>query len=482
MNPPTPQQRIVFQLSMYSNLVANRKGPNLEADLYRAIKDALAANRDQIGNWSVVWGPAVYQYNTTSLAINAMYVAKGEDPDNRDTYVVGIAGTNPSSLFDWIFEDGLVGKQIPWPYALASAPDAKISLGTGIGLVILQNLAPGSGIPGTGTTLRQFLAGIPGKPGKSLVVAGHSLGGALSATVTLWLHDIRPLWDPFRQVTLSSIPTAGPTAGNGAFARYSDGAIQVARFANAIDVVPHAWQASDLAQIPTLYVPFIQPDGTINYLVHVAEGISARGDYTQIAGDSGVFPFDVDRSIIFPHLQPVVNFLLQLAWQHTTAYLRYFAATSPELATWAMEFQTRALAEAPAVAAGLAVEAAAKEVTAPVNGRPAIIPPASDPASDEVAARVLALRISSASAVTETSAESLSVSCQTLPSPGRAKRATCGTRMRRKTSERCMPMALAASISPLGTERTAPRMTSVEYAPETMPTATMPMVKALSSM
>ena len=64
------------------------------------------------------------------------------------------------------------------------------------------------------------------------------------------------------------------------------------------------------------------------------------------------------------------------------------------------------------------------------------------------ARRHLALRIISARPVTETSAESLRLSCQTLPRPGRAKRSTCGAMMRRKRNSRAMPTARAASISP----------------------------------
>ncbi|HEX2079872.1 MAG TPA: hypothetical protein VHG08_19300 [Longimicrobium sp.] len=388
MSSPTKQQSIVYQVAMYAGLVDNQKGSGLEAALYADIQAAMKANAAQIGDWSVAWGPVVVQFDTTSYDLNAMYVA--ESQDTPGTYVLGIAGTNPYSIFDWLVEDGLVSKQLPWPYALLSAPDAKISLGTGIGLAILQNAVPVTGIPGAGTTVLKFLQDIPDKQGMNLIVAGHSLGGALSATVTLWLHDIRLLWDPFHQVALSSIPTAGPTAGNGAFAQYSNGAIQLTRFANAIDVVPHAWQASDLAKIPTLYVPSIDPDPAVEGLVALAEQISAAGDYTQLVNDTGWFPFDVDTSLINPDDPAIVNFVAQLAWQHTTAYLRYFNVESPQLEAWAADFQARAVAQAPSAALGGAAQAAAKEVTAPVGGVPTVIPPASDPRSDEIAARVLA--------------------------------------------------------------------------------------------
>lgn len=388
MSTPTRQQSIVYQVSMYSSLVDAQTGPNLEADLYADILAAFKEDAPQIGNWTVAWGPVVVRHNTTSNALNAMYVA--ESLDTPGTYVVGIAGTNPTSLFDWLVEDGQVSVQLPWIYAPISAPGAKISLGTGIGLAILQNAAPGSGIPGTGTTLLEFLRGIEHKKGTKVIVSGHSLGGALSPTLTLWLYDVRPLWDLFHEVTLSTMPTAGPTAGNSRFAEYSDSTLSITRFANAIDVVPHAWQASDLSQIPTLYAPFIQPDDAINDLVAYAEKISAGGDYTQLVHDTGWFPFQVDQSKVHAFLPAVVNFFIQLAYQHTTAYLTFFGVVSNKLESWAAEYQAAAVAAAPAVAAGLASAAAGRESTAPVGGRPAVIPSGSDPASAALAARVLA--------------------------------------------------------------------------------------------
>jgi hypothetical protein len=382
---PTPQQSIIYQVSMYSSLVDMQKGPNLEAALYAAIQKALKDNVDQIGRWEVAWGPVVVQHNTTSYAINAMYLA--ESLDDPGTYVLGIAGTNPASLFDWVVEDALVSVQVPWIYGLLSAPDAKIALGTAIGLTILQHAAPGTGIPGTGTTILDFLRSIPNKKGMKLIVSGHSLGGALSPTLALWLHDVRVLWDLLGEVTLSTMPTAGPTAGNSAFADYSDKKLAITRFANAIDVVPHAWQASDLVKIPTLYAPDIEPDDAINDLVALAQKISKDGDYTQLVQDTGWFPFDVQKYLIKKYYPAVVNFIVQLAWQHTKAYLEFFGVQTEELNAWGDNFVAVATVQAPALAA--LASAAPRQVTAPVNGRPTVIPPASDPQVKVVAAKVL---------------------------------------------------------------------------------------------
>src|SRR5262249_13625321 len=138
-------------------------------------------------------------------------------------YAIGIAGTNPKSILDWIIEDGFVAWQVPWVYALLDAPGAKIALGTAIGLALLQNMKPSSKVPGGGSTLVDFLATVTKSPVQA-AVAGHSLGGALAPTAALWLADTQGFlshWDRHKNATLSALPTAGPTAGNSAFATYS---------------------------------------------------------------------------------------------------------------------------------------------------------------------------------------------------------------------------------------------------------------------
>ena len=70
------------------------------------------------------------------------------------------------------------------------------------------------------------------------------------------------------------------------------------------------------------------------------------------------------------------------------------------------------------------------------------------------------------SPTTEISADSLSASCQTLPSPGMAKRSAWGTMIRRNSRRRGMPTERAASSSPRAIAWYAPRKISLWYAPE----------------
>ena len=57
MTCPTSDQKILAQLSLYSNLVC--VGTDPEALLYQEILRALKEHETEIGKWEIVWGPAV---------------------------------------------------------------------------------------------------------------------------------------------------------------------------------------------------------------------------------------------------------------------------------------------------------------------------------------------------------------------------------------------------------------------------------------
>ena len=83
------------------------------------------------------------------------------------------------------------------------------------------------------------------------------------SAVALWLADTQggePVppedqWDINRVATLHAYSFAGPTAGNGKFAVYSNDVIggRCWRVANEKDIVPHVWAVNDINQIPNLY-------------------------------------------------------------------------------------------------------------------------------------------------------------------------------------------------------------------------------------
>jgi hypothetical protein len=114
-------------------------GNHSEAVIARRLDPWLPAlEAEGLGRWERAWGPASFRA-PTSLVDDAMaYVAKQRDraPGAPPRYVVAIRGTNPISLFDWVFGDMWVRHLIRWP----KAPGARYSASTALGLAILQNL------------------------------------------------------------------------------------------------------------------------------------------------------------------------------------------------------------------------------------------------------------------------------------------------------------------------------------------------------
>jgi len=88
-----------------------------------------------------------------------------------------------------------------------------------------------------------------------VVVTGHSKGGALAPTLALWLHQARGDWDASGGSRVGCCAFAGPTPGDGAFARLLERELGVrfVRVHNTNDVVTHAWDDAGLAGIPTLF-------------------------------------------------------------------------------------------------------------------------------------------------------------------------------------------------------------------------------------
>ena len=305
-------------------------------------KGQLTTLQPLIGTWELVWGPAVYEFPTSDRPDNTMFVVS----NNSGELVVAVAGTNPYSFLDWIVEDFLVSAQVLWLTGSPFSLERKISLGTFIGLSVLQKLMPGPGQPGAGVLLKDFLATQVSAP-VTVNVAGHSLGGALSPTLALWLSEVRKEWDPAGNASLSVLPSAGPTAGNEAFAQYSDSQIgtQVTRLYNPLDVVPKAWTTSDLQEIPNLYTPDIQPDAFVNLFADLCIDISQNGGYTQINLNAPALSGStVNTSIIHPLDSAFSNFFSQVGYQHMEAYsdlLGTNAALSPVLQTIKASAQLR---------------------------------------------------------------------------------------------------------------------------------------------
>jgi hypothetical protein len=250
------------------------------------------------GDWSAVWGPCVYASESLGTATNAMYVAFSP---SKNTYVVCIAGTNPFSAFDWIYEDADI-----WPFYMAQWPPKlpfvpylssppipvtvpAVSAATAAGISDLLTQAQMRD-PNLGY-LAQFLRARR-DANATLIFAGHSLAGALAPALAFYLYPT-PQTSGWKNIYV--LPLAGATPGNygfrGAFATaYPQTADSTGDwfwnidYANHYDVVPHGWdklpqvvQDEDSAgNFPSIW-GVLQGPGieTVGYSVSSAMGFGA---------------------------------------------------------------------------------------------------------------------------------------------------------------------------------------------------------------
>ena len=154
-----------------------------------AVNEFINQNKE---NWEVVWGPVTdnSQAQCKWHTDNTMYVVKTdsfkeEGGTTYPLYVVAIAGTNAISTKGWLKEDLNVWHRAHW----GKNGHGKISGGTDFGLNELKRMEA------NGITLLQFFQDLSltkeNKP-YEIAVCGHSLGGALSPVMALWLREQFP--------------------------------------------------------------------------------------------------------------------------------------------------------------------------------------------------------------------------------------------------------------------------------------------------
>jgi hypothetical protein len=259
------------------------------------------------GDWSVVWGPCVYSENpgAADYAANAMYVAYSP---SQSTYIVAIAATNPESLYDWISEDGDVSPvymaqwpfpvpfvpQDHWPWIFDPPPAVSAATALGVSNLLTQMTDPTRG------TLQTFLTHAA-NANSTLIFCGHSLAGALAPTLAMYLYPT-PANSGWSQVLV--LPTAGASPGNTKFAALFAAAYPPVGsgaggayanwntdYANASDVVPHAWnQLSEVisdpdasGNYPSIYGVMDPTIGkSVTDAIEAAEALALGGYYLNV--------------------------------------------------------------------------------------------------------------------------------------------------------------------------------------------------------
>jgi hypothetical protein len=330
MSTPTCNlQQTAFLLSMAASM-ENATGdtgspPALESALAQAINGFLSNSTVQsyVGDWTLAWGPAVYQEGSEDVVTNAMFVAQGSDTAGNPVYVVAIGATNFNSLYDVFTEDGDV-TLTAWPYSIPSSfTTPNVTQGTLDGLAALLAMED----PTTGDSLQTAL-GNAASTSATLVFTGHSLGGALAPALGLALFA--ETLDTSDWGAVYVYPTASPTVGDVNYSTLWSSVFPVSQDSsgetwnqivwNTLDVVPQAW--ASLSQINTLY-----PSSDITWtpclnlvqqgLVAIANG--AGGTFVQPANTSlaGTFSAWTGASSSSPM---VTYFLVEMLYQHTYAY------------------------------------------------------------------------------------------------------------------------------------------------------------------
>lgn len=298
--------QIYFCLNALSNIsAAYNQQQNIKTLTVTAVTNVLSntAVQGQIGNWTPVWGPVVNTFNGD--ASNTMMVVKNEVTSE---YVVAIAGTDPSSFFDWILEDADVKVLVPW--SLKTGLGVNISLATSTGLTILRTMQWNN---------QHVLDYLQSVNATNITVTGHSLGGALSPVMAQFLCD-----NIGSGVNVSCRPTAGATPGDAGFANYWDNSpvgknANTVRVWNSFDVVPHAYEADMLAEIPKLYTPAIPCPADIAAAVALIITDTAGKNYTQLLKDTLGLAGNIHNQG-----NPVSPFADQALYQHVAAYADHF--------------------------------------------------------------------------------------------------------------------------------------------------------------
>ncbi|WP_118953201.1 lipase family protein [Taibaiella helva] len=351
-------------LSSISNAAFDLQEPSFEAlqsltttIVTNALNDATI--QGCIGSWELVWGPVVFSNNpdaATVVADNTMLLAYNAD---ENQFVVAIAGTNAVSMYGWFQEDFGVNSLVEWESIVNKDVNKlfftpSIAAGTHLGLQNLLNMQAG------GATMLQQLNTYIGQnkiSSAGVAVAGHSLGGALSPVMALYMQDTQSSWDTVSGgiSAITAWPTAGPTPGDADFATYFQdniGSNYTSRY-NTIDVVPQAWMYSSMENIPAIYPEITAPEGQAPYyttmglltLLANLRTIDTSDFYTRIKYQqitpwnamTGTFDkdtndkADTEAALIGiyatgalaqyqPYFKAFYQFLMQMAYQHTTAY------------------------------------------------------------------------------------------------------------------------------------------------------------------
>ncbi|HEU4324593.1 MAG TPA: hypothetical protein VFS21_15730 [Roseiflexaceae bacterium] len=274
-----------FVLSLLSNQLGllNNNQPdtkaNLESRLSAYLNGFLAQSTNELGSWEVVWGPAVF--SVAGIPDNATFIARKAGP--QPVYVLSTAGTNHLSTFAKSDEDAQVETTVAWSTAFKEDlqgnpllgeydnPTATgtpvLSTGTALGVRCVLETTPVSNNRQAPQRLFEYLQSVQSQDA-TLIITGHSLGGALSPILALALFTQGGPLQKDSWGNVYVLPIAGPNPGNAdlatAFATVfppipaqlpstpdpSTTELWNRNIANKFDFAPLAWVPASLETVP----------------------------------------------------------------------------------------------------------------------------------------------------------------------------------------------------------------------------------------
>ena len=330
-------QQQVFALAMVAS--ADYTEPDgsqatLAADLAAAIANLTASDPD-MGTWTTVWGPVVYESSVdifhhtvySGVEDNAVFVVKGSDSGGNPVYVVAIAGTNPKSIITDVTTEDFDMTLAAWPYGVPASLglSPNITQGTLDGVGYLLGLQD----PTTNDSLAAYLQGVQGTTA-TVIVTGHSLGGALSPALALALFGDPGNTasggaglDPATWGAVYVYPIAGAAVGDQDYATFYDTTFPQATDTqketwnllvwNSLDVVPHAW--NQMSAVPTLY-PDLDASSPCLTSIMTALGNAGGSRYVQLQNQ------ELEGTFAAPTvpLNPVSALVAEVLYQHVWSY------------------------------------------------------------------------------------------------------------------------------------------------------------------
>lgn len=231
--------------------------------------------------WKIVWnGTQTYDGNYAYIAV---------DPTG-DMYALGIRGSlPPQNIFDnwnafanWVLEDMDVLTRVSWPYAATANP----LIGTGTNTAFTNVLDMQDSL-GSGVSITNYLVTNVIKPGKQLIISGHSLGGNI-ANVFASYFVTTITQSGYSASNISLFTFAAPAGGNADFANDLDSKLPSAwHYQNANDIVPNFPVSATILLNGFLYIP--SPAASAITVTYKGYTVSLREAFILVAG---VFLYD----------------------------------------------------------------------------------------------------------------------------------------------------------------------------------------------